>query len=37
MLTIGKHTFEVKVTDQNGKEASGSLSFDITDSTETDN
>lgn len=37
MLTEGKHTFTVKVIDQNGKEASGSLSFDITNSTETDN
>lgn len=33
MLTVGEHTFEVKAIDQNGKEASGSLSFDITDST----
>ena len=33
LLTVGQHTFTVKVIDQNGKEASGSLSFDITDST----
>lgn len=33
LLTVGQHTFTVKVIDQNGKEASGSLSFDIKDST----
>lgn len=33
LLTVGQHTFTVKVIDQNGKEATGSLSFDITDST----
>lgn len=33
LLTVGQHTFTVKVIDQNGEEASGSLSFDITDST----
>lgn len=33
MLTVGQHTFTVKVIDQNGKDATGSLSFNITDST----
>lgn len=33
MLTVGQHTFTVKVFDQNEKFATGSLSFDITDST----
>ena len=33
MLTVGQHTFTVKIIDQNNKEAIGSLSFDITDST----
>lgn len=33
LLTVGQHTFTVKVIDQNAKEASGSLSFDIKDST----
>lgn len=31
MLTVGQHTFTVKVIDQNGKDATGSLSFNITD------
>lgn len=30
---LGTHTFEVKVTDLNGKSASGTLTFNITDST----
>ena len=32
MLTIGQHTFTVKVIDQNSKEVTGTLSFNITDS-----
>lgn len=32
MLTVGKHTFTVKVIDQKGQSVSGSLSFTITDS-----
>ena len=30
MLTVGQHTFTVKVIDQNSKEVTGTLSFDIT-------
>lgn len=32
MLTVGEHTFTVKVIDQKGQSVSGSLSFSITDS-----
>lgn len=32
MLTVGQHTFTVKVIDQNSKEVTGTLSFNITDS-----
>lgn len=32
MLTVGQHTFTVKVIDQNNKEVTGTLSFNITDS-----
>lgn len=32
MLTVGQHTFTVKVIDQNGKAVTGTLSFNITDS-----
>lgn len=32
MLTVGQHTFTVKVIDQNGEEVTGTLSFNITDS-----
>ena len=37
MLTVGQHTFTVKVFDQNKKFATGSLSFDITDTDSTAN
>lgn len=36
MLTVGEHTFTVKVVDQKGQSVSGSLSFSITDSSVTE-
>ena len=36
MLTVGEHTFTVKVIDQKGQSVSGSLSFSITDSSTTE-
>lgn len=36
MLTVGEHTFTVKVIDQKGQSVSGSLNFSITNSSETE-
>lgn len=36
MLTVGEHTFTVKVIDQKGQSVSGALSFSITDSSVTE-